>query len=92
MAKRWFQIFTYSGYERKVRESLNTRIEAFGMKDEITQVLITPVVEEQMFFPGSVLVEVECSDKGEISDQAWRLIKDTPKVTSFVGGKKPTPL
>ena len=92
MTKRWFQIFTHPGYERKVRESLNIRIETFGMKDEITQVLIPPVVEEQIFFPGSVLVEVECSDKGEISDQAWRLIKDTPKVTSFVGGKKPTPL
>jgi len=45
-----------------------------------------------MFFPGYVLVEVECNDKGEISDKAWHLIKSTPKVTSFVGGKKPTPL
>jgi transcriptional antiterminator NusG len=92
MAKRWFQIFTYPGYERKVRDTLNTRVQAFAMQDEITQVLIPPVVEEQMFFPGSVLVEIECSDKGEISDKAWHLIKNTPKVTSFVGGKKPTPL
>jgi transcription termination/antitermination protein NusG len=92
MAKRWFQIFTYPGYERKVRDTLNTRVEEFAMQDEITQVLIPPVVEEQMFFPGSVLVEIECSDKGEISDEAWHLIKSTPKVTSFVEGKKPTPL
>jgi transcription termination/antitermination protein NusG len=92
MAKRWFQIFTYSGYERKVRDTLNTRIEASGMQDEITQVLIPPVVEEQMFFPGSVMVEVECNDEGEISDKPWHLIKNTPKVTSFVEGKKPTPL
>ena len=92
MAKRWFQIFAYSGYERKVRDTLKTRVEAYGIQDEITQVLIPPVVEEQMFFPGSVLVEVECNDKGEISDKAWHLIKSTPKVTSFVGGKKPTPL
>jgi transcription termination/antitermination protein NusG len=92
MAKRWFQIFTYPGYERKVRDTLNTRVQAFAMQDEITQALITPVVEEQMFFPGSVLVEIECSDKGEISDKAWHLIKSTPKVTSFVGGKKPAPL
>ncbi|HEV2668188.1 MAG TPA: transcription termination/antitermination NusG family protein [Blastocatellia bacterium] len=92
MAKRWFTIFTRSGYELKVRDSLKTRIQAFGMQDEIARVLIPPVVEEQMFFPGYVLVEIECDDKGEISDKAWHLIKDTPKVTSFVGGKKPTPL
>ena len=92
MAKRWFQIFTYSGYERKVRDTLNTRVEALGMQNEITQALIPPVVEEQMFFPGHVLVEVECNDKGEISDKAWHLIKSTPKVASFVGGKKPTPI
>jgi len=40
-----------------------------------------------MFFPDYVLVEVECNDKGEISDKAWYLIKSTPKVTSFIGGK-----
>src|SRR6266508_668718 len=75
MAKQWFIIHTYSGYERKVRDSLNTRIES-----------------TRMFFPGYVLVEIECNDKGEISDKAWHLIKSTPKVTSFVGGQKPTPL
>ena len=92
MAKQWFQIFTYPGYERKVRDTLKTRVQEFAMQDEITQALIPPVVEEQMFFPGSILVEIECGDKGEISDEAWRLIKSTPKVTSFVGGKKPTPM
>jgi len=46
MAKRWFQIFTYSGYERKVRDTLKTRVEASGMQDEITKALIPPVVEE----------------------------------------------
>ena len=45
-----------------------------------------------MFFPGYFLVEVEGNDKGGISYKAWHLIKGTPKVTSFVGGKKPTPL
>ena len=45
-----------------------------------------------MFFPGYVLVEIEANEKGEISDKAWHLIKSTPKVTSFVGGQKPTPL
>jgi transcriptional antiterminator NusG len=78
MAKQWFIIHTYSGYERKVRDSLNTRIEAFVMQDEITQVLIpTETVVEmrgskrvestRMFFPGYVLVEIECNEKGEIS-------------------------
>ena len=92
MAKQWFIIHTYSGYERKVRDSLKTRIQAFGAQDEITRLLIPPVVEEQLFFPGYILVEIECDDRGEISDQAWQLIKDTPKVTKFWGGKKPTPL
>ena len=95
MAKQWFTIFTRSGYERKVRDSLKTRIEAFGMQDEITQVMIPlqpPVEMRESFFPGYVLIEIECNDKGEISDKAWHLIKSTPKVTSFVGGQKPTPL
>jgi transcription termination/antitermination protein NusG len=69
-----------------VRDTLNTRVVASGMQDEITRALIPPVVEERMFFPGYVLVEVECNDKGEISDKAWHLIKSTPKMTSFVGG------
>jgi len=103
MAKQWFIIHTYSGYERKVRDSLNSRISAFGMQEEISEVLIpTETVVEmrgskrvestRMFFPGYVLVQIECNEKGEISDKAWHLIKSTPKVTSFVGGQKPTPL
>ena len=99
----WFIIHTYSGYERKVRDSLNTRIAAFNMEDEILEVLIpTETVVEmrgskrvessRMFFPGYVLVKIVTNDKGEISDRAWHLIKSTPKVTSFVGGQKPTPL
>jgi transcription termination/antitermination protein NusG len=103
MAKQWFIIHTYSGYERKVRDSLKTRIQAFNMHEEVTEVLIPTekVVEmrgakrvesERMIFPGYVLVEIECGEKTEPSDQAWHLIKSTPKVTSFVGGDKPTPL
>ena len=103
MAKQWFIIHTYSGYERKVRDSLQTRIQAFNMGEEVTQVLIpTETVVEmkgakrvessRMIFPGYVLVEIECNEKGDLSDPAWHLIKSTPKVTSFVGGQKPTPL
>ncbi|MBX7221908.1 MAG: transcription termination/antitermination protein NusG [Blastocatellia bacterium] len=104
MAKRWFIIHTYSGYEKKVRESLQTRVKAYAMEEEISQVLVpTETVVEmrgnkrvetsRMIFPGYVLVEIETDDKtGEMSDKAWHIIKSTPKVTSFVGGQKPTPL
>jgi transcriptional antiterminator NusG len=88
MAKQWFTIFTRSGYERKVRDSLNTRIEAFGMQDEVTQVMIPPDSlsgTRESFFPGYVLVEIKCNEKGEISDKAWRLIKNTPKVNLAKG-------
>jgi transcriptional antiterminator NusG len=103
MQKNWFIIHTYSGYEKKVRDGLVSRIKAYGMDDEITQVLvpIETVVEmrgnkrvetSRMFFPGYVLVEMETDDTGEISERAWHLVKGTPKVTGFVGGQKPTPL
>jgi transcriptional antiterminator NusG len=94
MAKQWFTIFTRPGYERKVCDSLKTRIEAFVMGREITQVMIPPAPPVKMresFFPGYVLVEIELNDKGEISDKAWHLIKNTPKVNLekgfFRGGR-----
>jgi transcriptional antiterminator NusG len=62
MAKQWLTIFTRSGYERKVRDSLKTRIEASGMQDEITQVMIPlqpPVGMRESFFSGYVLIEIE---------------------------------
>jgi transcriptional antiterminator NusG len=103
MPRNWFIIHTYSGYEKKVRESLLSRIQAYGLSDEITQVLVpTETVVEmrgskrvetsRMFFPGYVLVEIETDDKGEVSEKIWHTIKSTPKVTGFVGGQKPTPL
>ena len=103
VSTEWFIIHTYSGYERKVRDSLNTRIEAFNMGHEILEVLIpTETVVEmrgskrvestRMFFPGYVLVKIITNEQGNISDASWHLIKSTPKVTSFVGGQKPTPL
>ncbi len=104
MSKRWFIIHTYSGYEKKVRESLQTRVKAYGMEEEIAQVLVPAetVVEmrgnkrvetSRMIFPGYVLVEVETNDEtGEMSERAWHTIKSTPKVTSFIGGQKPTSL
>ena len=98
MPRNWYIIHTYSGYEKKVRESLLSRIQAYDMGDEITQVLVpTETVVEmrgskrvetsRMFFPGYVLVEIETDEKGEVTEKVWHIIKSTPKVTGFVGGQ-----
>ena len=105
MPRNWYIIHTYSGYEKKVRESLISRIQAYDMSDQITQVLVpTETVVEmrgskrvetsRMFFPGYVLVEIETDEKGDVSEKVWHIIKSTPKVTGFVGGTatKPTPI
>jgi transcriptional antiterminator NusG len=96
--KHWYIIHTYSGFENKVRESLEQRVQAYGLQDEIGEVLIpTELVVEKRggrtvetskrFFPGYILVEMH------MSDHAWHVVKNTPKVTGFVGaGSKPTPL
>jgi transcription termination/antitermination protein NusG len=98
MEKQWYIIHTYSGYESRVRDNLKQRVEAMGMEEEIGEILIPTedVVEmkegkkkvtARKFFPGYVLVNMEMSDEG------WHLVKNTPKVTGFVGmGTRPTPL
>lgn len=95
---KWYIIHTYSGFERKVRESLESRVKAFGLQDKIGQVLIPtePVTEvrggkkyttERMFYPGYVLVQMD------MDDHVWHVVKSTPRVTGFVGtGQQPTPL
>ena len=101
--QQWFILHTYSGHEKKVRESLQSRIQAYDMGDQITQVLVpTETVVEmrgnkriessRMFYPGYVLVQIECDERGHIPDNVFHLIKATPKVTGFVGGQQPTPL
>lgn len=96
--KLWYIIHTYSGFERKVAESLKGRIEAFGLGEKIGQVLIPTeeVVEHRggkkvqtsrLFYPGYVLVEIA------MDDEIWHVIKNTPRVAGFVGsGQTPTPL
>ncbi len=91
-------IHAYSGFERKVRESLESRVQAFGLQDRIGKVLIptesvTEVrggkkyTSERMFYPGYVLVEMD------MDDLVWHVVKSTPRVTGFVGtGQQPTPL
>jgi len=96
--KQWFIVHTYSGFEERVKENLQQRIDALGMREKFGEVKIPTetLVEmksgkkrevQRKFFPGYILLEME------MSDDAWHLVKNTPKVTGFVGtGKKPTPL
>jgi transcriptional antiterminator NusG len=101
--RQWYFIHTYSGHENKVVESLNARIRDMQLSEQITEVLLPKetVVEmrgskriesSRMFYPGYVLVEIECDEKGRIPDNVFHAIKSTPKVTGFLGGKAPTPL
>ena len=95
---KWYIIHSYSGFERKVKESLESRIQAFGLQERIGKVLIptesvTEVrggkkyTSERMFYPGYVLVEMD------MDDHVWHVVKSTPRVTGFVGtGQQPTPL
>ena len=98
MAKQWYIVHTYSGYEAKVRESLKQRVDALGMNEVIGEILIPTedvvemrsgekIISKKKFFPGYVLINME------MSDNAWHVVKNTPKVTGFVGsGNPPTPL
>ncbi|MCD9185770.1 MAG: transcription termination/antitermination protein NusG [Pyrinomonadaceae bacterium] len=101
--RQWYFIHTYSGHENKVVESLNARIRDMELGEQITEVLLPKetVVEmrgskriesSRMFYPGYVLVEIECDERGKIPDNVFHAIKSTPKVTGFLGGKNPTPL
>lgn len=99
MAKRWYVVHTYSQFEKSVHRALLERIVREGMEDLFGQILV-PVEEvvelksgqksisERKFFPGYVLVEME------MTDESWHLVKNTPKVTGFLGGSamKPTPI
>ena len=99
MSKRWYVVHTYSQFEKSVHRALVERIARAGMQDLFGQILV-PVEEvvelksgqksisERKFFPGYVLVEME------MTDESWHLVKNTPKVTGFLGGSamKPTPI
>ncbi len=99
MAKRWYVIHTYSGYENKVKADLEHRIETYGLEDRVVDIQI-PTEEvteikdggkretkESKVFPSYVLVRME------IDDNTWAVVRNTPGVTGFVGlDGKPTPL
>ena len=99
MARRWYVVQAYSGFENQVKRSLEERIVRFDLQDSFGQVLVPTeeVVEmrdgqkrksERKFFPGYVLVEME------MNDETWHMVKETPKVLGFIGGKadKPAPI
>ena len=99
MAKNWYIVHTYSGFENKVRDALKERIKSHGLSDYFGQVLVPmeKVVEmvkgqrresQRKFYPGYIVVEME------MNDETWHLVKNTAKVTGFVGGNetRPTPI
>ena len=97
MAKKWYVVHAYSGFEKNVQKTLKERIEREGMQDYFGQILV-PVEEvvdikngkrtlsERKFFPGYVLAEME------MTDDSWHLVKSTPSVTGFIGGTANRPL
>jgi transcriptional antiterminator NusG len=98
MPMNWYVVHTYAGFENKVRASLLETVTKLSLQDKIGQVLV-PTEEvlslkggkkrksQRKFFPGYILVEMD------LDDNTWHVVKDTPKVTGFVGGStNPTPL
>lgn len=99
MAKRWYVVHAYSGFEKQVMRSLIERVKLKSMEDLFGQILVPTeeVVEmregkkrksERKFYPGYVLVEME------MNDDSWHLVKETPRVLGFIGGtpEKPAPI
>lgn len=98
MSKKWYIVHTYSGHEARVKQSLLERAKSFKREADFDEVLIPEenVVEvvkgekrtsKRKFFPGYILVRMN------LTDETWHIVKDTPKVTGFVGGAdRPTPI
>ncbi len=99
MSKRWYVVHAYSGMEKSVARALQDRVERAGMQDQFGKILVPTeevvemkngqrTISERRFFPGYVLVEMD------MNDDTWHLVKNTNKVTGFVGGSghRPTPI
>src|ERR1700733_15716962 len=98
MAKQWYIIHTYSGFEKKGKESVESGVAAFGLQEKIGRMMIPTedvvevrggkkVVSSRMLYPGYVFVEME------MDDYTWHVVRNTPRVTGFVGsGETPSPL
>ena len=98
MAARWYVIHVYSGFEKKVAQSIREQAEQKGLADKVEEVLVpteevvevrrgAKVSSERKFFPGYVLIKMD------LTDETWHLVKNTAKVTDFLGGQgKPAPI
>ena len=98
MAHRWYVIHVYSGFERKVAQSVREQAEQKGVADQFSEIMVpteevvevrrgAKVSSERKFFPGYVLIKMD------MTDDTWHLVKNTPKVTGFLGGKgRPSPI
>ncbi len=98
MTAQWYVIHVYSGFENKVAQSIREQAEQKGLDEDFEEILVpteevvrmqrgTKVSTDRKFFPGYVLIKMD------LSDQSWHLVKDTPKVTGFLGGGgKPSPI
>lgn len=96
MAKRWYVVHAYSGFEKQVLRTLKERVALHEMEDRFGEILVPTeeVVEmregkkrksERKFYPGYVLVQME------MDDSTWHLVKNTPRVLGFIGGTKDKP-
>jgi len=98
MTMRWYVLHVYSGFENKVSDAIKDKAKKKGLEDKVGEIMVPTeeVVEvkrgqrvnaERKFFPGYVLAKLD------MSDEVWHMIKDTPKVTGFLGaGNKPSPI
>ncbi len=97
MAIRWYVVHTYSGFENKIASFIKEQAEKKGLSEKIEDILVpvenvvsvrngAKVESERKFFPGYVLIKME------MTDETWHLVNATPKVTGFLGGKKPVPM
>lgn len=97
MEKNWYVVHTYSGFEEKVKLTIEEKREKKGLEDKISRILIPAerVIElragkkresDKKFYPGYILIEME------MDDETWHLVRSTPRVTGFVGGTKPVAL
>jgi transcription termination/antitermination protein NusG len=99
MSMRWYVVHAYSGMEKSVMRALQERVERAGMQDRFGKIMVPTeevieikngqkAITERRFYPGYVLVEMD------LTDETWHLVKNTNKVTGFVGGKanRPTPI
>lgn len=106
MSKKWYVAQTYSGYESSVKQDLDRRIESYNMQDIICQVIVPEEEQESLrkdgskvkkmvkMFPGYIFIEMEVEQ--EVDEKAWFMVRNTPKVTGFLGssggGTKPVPI